>query len=101
VSRVDAGGPGTGASGAPSLTAAGEWVFFHTAAANVAWDVTRGRDVNGVQDIAFFLQANDTRLLLARTGARSPAANPSTSPHGNYVAFERGGQIWLNYIGAK
>ena len=101
VSRVDAGGPGAGASGAPSLTAAGEWVFFHTAAANVAWDVTRGRDVNGVQDIAFFLQANDTRLLLARTGARSPAANPSTSPHGNYVAFERGGQIWLNYIGAK
>jgi hypothetical protein len=101
VSRIDAGGPGAGVSGAPSLTAAGEWVFFQTAAANVAWDVTKGRDVNGVQDIAFFLQANNTRLLLARTGARSPAANPSTSPHGNYVVFERGGQVLLNYLGAK
>ena len=101
VSRVDSGAPGAGSSGAPSLTAAGEWVFFHTAAADVAWDVTRGRDVNGVQDVAFFLQANDTRLLLARSGATTPAANPATSPHGNYVAFERRGHIWLNYLGAK
>ena len=65
------------------------------------WDTVRGRDANGVQDIAFFLQANNTRLLLARTGASRPAANPSTSPHGNYVVFDRGGQVWLNYIGAK
>ncbi len=101
VSRADAGGPGAGSSGAPSLTAAGEWVFFHTAAANVAWDTLRGRDVNGVQDVAFFLQANNARMLLARRGATSPAANPVTSPHGNYVVFERGGHVWLNYIGAK
>jgi hypothetical protein len=101
VSRVDSGSPGAGPSGAPSVTAKGEWVFFHTAAANVAWDTARGRDVNGVQDIAFFLQVNSARLLLARTGATSHAANPATSPHGNYVVFERGGQIWLNYLGPK
>ncbi len=101
ASRVDSGAPGAGPSAAPSLTAAGEWVFFQTAAADVAWDTTRGRDVNGVQDIAFFLQANSTRLLLARTGATSPAANPVTSPHGNYVVFERADHVWLNYIGAK
>jgi hypothetical protein len=101
VSRVDSGAPGAGASGAPSLTAKGEWVFFHTAAPNVAWDTTRGADANGVQDIAFFLQANSSRLLLARTGSTSMAANPVTSPHGNYVVFERAGQIWLNYIGEK
>ncbi|MBW3654390.1 MAG: hypothetical protein KY433_12615 [Actinobacteria bacterium] len=101
VSRADSGAPGTGPSGAPSLTAKGEWVFFHTAAADVAWDTLRGADVNGVQDIAFFQQAGGTRLLLARTGATSPAAKPVTSPHGNYVVFERAGQVWLNYIGPK
>lgn len=101
VSRVDSGAPGAGPSGAPSLTDAGEWVFFHTAAPDVAWDTLRGPDANGVQDIAFFLQINGARLLLATTGATAPAANPVTSPHGNYVVFERGGHAWLNYIGPK
>ena len=101
VSRIDSGAPGAGRSGAPSVTAKGEWVFFHTAAADVGWDTLLGRDVNGVQDIAFFLQVDDSRLLLARTGATSAAANPVTSPHGNYVVFERAGQIWLNYLGPK
>lgn len=99
ASRVDSGAPGAGASAAPSVTAKGEWVFFHTAAPDVAWDTARGADVNGVQDIAFFLQVNSSRLLLARTGATSPAANPVTSPHGNYVVFERAGQVWLTYLG--
>ena len=101
VSRVDSGAPGSGPSGAPSVTAKGDWVFFHTAAPNVAWDTARGADVNGVQDIAFFLQVNSSRLLLARSGATSPAANPVTSPHGNYVVFERAGQVWLTYLGPK
>ena len=101
VSGTDSGAPGAGASGAPSLTAGGEWVFFHTAASDVAWDTARGADRNGVQDVAFFLQATGVRLLLARTGASGPAADPVTSPHGNYVVFERGGQVWLNYIGPK
>lgn len=101
VSRVDAGAPGGGASAAPSLTAKGEWVFFQTAAPDVAWDTARGADANGLQDIAFFLQVDSSRLLLARTGAAWPAANPATSPHGNYVVFERAGQVWLNYVGPK
>ncbi len=101
VSRVDSGAPGAGASGAPSVTAKGEWVFFHTAAPDVGWDTGRGADRNGVQDIAFFLQVDGSRLLLARTGATSPAANPVTSPHGNYVVFERAGRVWLNYVGPK
>lgn len=101
VSRTDSGAPGTGPSGAPSVTARGEWVFFQTAAADVAWDTARGRDANGVQDIALFQQVNSARVLLARTGATAPAANPVTSPHGNYVVFERAGQVWLNYIGPK
>lgn len=101
VSRDDAGAPGAGASGAPSVTAKGEWVFFHSAAADVAWDTLRGRDANGVQDIAFFLLEDGSRRLLARTGATAHAANPVTSPHGNYVVFERGGQVWMNYVGPK
>ena len=101
VSRADSGAPGAGASGAPSVTAGGEWVFFQTAAPDVAWDTARGADANGVADIAFWLQASGARLLLARTGASAPAAKPVTSPHGNYVVFERGGHVWLNYIGPK
>lgn len=101
ISRTDSGAPGAGRSGAPSLTAGGEWVFFHTAAADVAWDSARGADANGVQDIAFFLQVDGSRRLLAQTGATSPAADPVTSPHGNYVVFERGRQVWLSYIGPK
>ena len=101
VSRVDSGEPGAGASGAPSLTAGGEWVFFQTAAPDVAWDTARGADSNGVADIAVWLQVSGARLLLARTGASAPAAKPVTSPHGNYVVFERRAQVWLNYIGAK
>lgn len=101
ASRTDAGAAGAGASGAPSVTAKGDWVFFHTAAPNVAWDSGRGADVNGVQDVAFYLQADRSRRLLARTGATAPSSNPSTSPHGNYVVFERAGQVWLNYVGPK
>ena len=101
VSRADSGAPGGGPSGAPSVTAKGDWVFFHTAAPDVAWDTVRGRDANGVQDVAFFLQVDGSRRLLARTGAWAPAANPVTSPHGNYVVFERAGQVWLNYVGPK
>jgi Tol biopolymer transport system component len=101
ASRVDSGAPGAGVSGAPSVTAKGDWVFFHTAAADVAWDTARGADVNGVQDIAFWRVLDSVRLRLARTGATSAASNPATSAHGNYVVFERGGQVQLNYLGAK
>ena len=101
VSRADTGAPGAGPSGAPSLTAKGEWVFFHTAAPDVARDRLRGADVNGVQDIALFRQADGARVLLARAGATSAAADPATSAHGNYVVFERARQVWLNYIGPK
>lgn len=101
ASRVDSGAPGAGASSAPSVTAKGDWVFFHTAAADVAWDTARGADVNGVQDIAFWRVLDSVRLRLARSGATSPASDPATSAHGNYVVFERAGQVLLNYLGAK
>ena len=101
ASRTSAGAAGGGASAAPTLTAKGDWVFFQTAAADVATDVTTGPDLNGVADIALCRQVSPACLLLARTGATSPAANPMTSPHGNYLVFERGGQALLNYIGAK
>lgn len=34
-------------------------------------------------------------------GATGPTTNPMTSPHGNYVVFERGGQVHLLHVGAK
>ncbi len=101
VSHADSGAPGAGASGAPSVTAKGDWVFFHTAAPNIGWDTVRGPDVNGVQDIVFWRTLDSVRLLVARSGASSPSSGPVTSPHGNYVVFERAGQAWLNYVGEK
>ncbi|MDQ3849513.1 MAG: hypothetical protein M3296_02715 [Actinomycetota bacterium] len=101
ASHTPSGAPGSGPSGAPSVTAGGSWVVFQTAADDVAIDTARGRDTNGVQDIALFTQVADARVLLARQGATSAAANPMTSPHGNYVVFERAGHVWLDYIGPK
>ena len=41
------------------------------------------------------------RWLLGERGATAPSTNPMTSPHGNYIVFERGGNVFLLYIGEK
>lgn len=101
VSRADSGAPGAGASGAPSLTAGGEWVLFQTAAPDAAWGTARGADANRITDIAFWLPVGGARLLLARSGASRARFRAGDSPHGNYVVFDRDGQVWLNYVGPK
>ena len=45
--------------------------------------------------------ALERSLAARRGGARGPTTNPVTSPHGNYVVFERGGHAWLLYVGEK
>lgn len=99
ISRTATGGPGNGASAAPASTAAGSWVVFQSAATDVGLDPNRRADVNGVQDIQLYTPFD--RWLIASDSANGPASDPKTSPHGNYVVFERAGQVWLNYVGAR
>ena len=93
--------PGNGASAAPTLTAAGTWVMFESDATNVGVGSDRGPDTNGVRDAMLATEPSGDRWLLGERRASGPTTNPKTSPHGNYVVFERGGQVHLLYVGAK
>ena len=99
-SRNPGGGPGNGPSAAPSLTAGGTWVVFDSEATDVGQTTTRGPDTNGVRDAMLATEPSNEHWLLGE-GAREPTTNPMTSPHGNYVVFERGGHVWLLYVGEK
>ena len=93
--------PGNGASAAPSLTAAGTWVLFESDATNVGVTSSRQPDTNGVRDAMLATEPSGDRWLLGEGGAGGPTTNPMTSPHGNYVVFERGGTVHLLYVGEK
>ena len=101
VSRTDAGTPGSGPSGAPTLTAGGTWVIFESAAPDVGDRAGRKPDDNGVSDIILFTEVSAERWILGERGADRPAADPMASPHGNYVVFERDGRVLMNYVGPK
>jgi hypothetical protein len=101
ASGAGGGAPGNGASAAPSLTAAGSWVLFESDATNVGVTSRRGPDVNGVRDAMLATEPSGDRWLLGERGASGPTTNAMTSPHGNYVVFERGGQVHLLYVGPK
>ena len=92
--------PGNAASTDPSISAAGEWVIFQSDASNVGATTARGPDLNATTDAMLFTSSSKERWLLGQ-GSRRPTANPMTSPHGNYIVFERGGQVHLLYVGRK
>ena len=99
-SRTGGGAPGNGPSGAPSLTAGGTWVVFESDATDVGETTTRGPDTNGVRDAILTTEPSGDRWLLGE-GAAQPTTNPMTSPHGNYIVFERGGHAQLLYVGER
>jgi hypothetical protein len=101
ASRAESGAPGNGPSGGASVSAGGTWVVFESAASDVATTTNREPDTNGTADAMLFTQASGERWLLGQHSGRAPTSNPMTSPHGNYVVFERGGQVHLLYVGAK
>jgi hypothetical protein len=101
ASRAGSGAAGNGASGDPSVSAGGTWVVFASSASDVATTTRRSPDVNGVPDAMLFTEATGERWLLGERGARGATSNPQTSPHGNYIVFERGGQAYLLYVGEK
>jgi hypothetical protein len=101
ASRTDAGRPGNGASGDPTVSAAGTWVMFQTAAGDVG-HFTGGRpDTDRVDDVVLFAARTGERWVITERGATAPALDPMMSPHGNYVVFERGGQVQLAYLGPE
>jgi hypothetical protein len=93
-------GPGNAASTDPAVSAAGSWVAFQSDASDVGATSHRQPDFNGVSDALLFT-ANSGEHWLLGEGARQPATNPAMSAHGNYILFERGGQVQLSYTGAK
>ena len=101
ASRSSGGGPGNGASGAPALTAGGTWVIFESDATDIGLTTTRRPDGNGVRDAMLATEPSGERWLLGERGAAGPTTNPMSSPHGNYVVFERGGHAQLLYVGPK
>jgi hypothetical protein len=101
MSSSRAGAPGDGPSAAPSLTAGGTWVLFESDATNVGTTSNRQPDGNGIRDAMLATEAGNERWLLGERGADGPSTNPMTSPHGNYVVFERGGRVHLLYVGPK
>ncbi len=101
ASSTGGGAPGNGASAAPSVTAAGTWVAFESDATDVGVTSSRGPDTNGVRDAMLATEPAGDRWLLGEEGATTPTTNPMTSPHGNYIVFERGGQVDLLYVGGK
>ena len=101
ASRNPRGGPGDGPSTAPTLTAGGTWVMFESDATDVASTTARRPDSNGVRDAMLTTEPSGERWLLGERGATGPTTDPMTSPHGNYVVFERGGHADLLYVGPK
>ena len=101
ASTTPGGAPGNGASAAPSLTAAGSWVLFESDATDVGVTSNRQPDTNGVRDAMLATEPSGDRWLLGERGSGGPTTNPMTSPHGNYVVFERGGTVHLLYVGEK
>lgn len=101
ASRTLGGGPGNGASASPSLTAGGTWVAFDSEATDVGVSRARAPDLNGVRDVMIATEPSGDHWLLGELGARQPSTNPMTSPHGNYIVFERAGHAHLLYAGEQ
>ena len=101
ASSARGGQPGNGASGAPSVSAGGSWVIFESQATNVGVTTQRRPDLNGVADAMLATEPSGERWLLGERGALGVTTNPMTSPHGNYVVFERGGHVHLLYVGPR
>ena len=101
VSRTDSGRPGNGVSTNPTVSAAGSWVLFQTAASDVGHFAGGRPDVDHVDDVVLFAARTGERWVVTERGASAPAIEPMTSPHGNYVVYERGGQVQMAYLGPE
>jgi hypothetical protein len=76
-------------------------VIFESDARDIGLTTARRPDGNGVRDAMLATLPSGERWLLGERGAAGPTTNPMSSPHGNYVVFERGGHAQLLYVGPK
>jgi hypothetical protein len=76
-------------------------VIFESEATDIGLTTARRPDSNGVRDAMLATEPSGERWLLGQRGAIGPTTNPMSSPHGNYVVFERAGHADLLYVGPK
>jgi hypothetical protein len=91
VSKSKATSIGNGASGAPTISDAGEFVFFQSLATNLKPSTSVRDDANGVQDVFLWNRPSGNVSLESRDWDNGyldmPSGNPATSSRGNYVPF--------------
>lgn len=86
------GRPGNGDSNEPTISDAGEFVFFSSAATNLKPSASIKDDSNGVRDMFLWNRPTGNVSTESRDSEnrylRMPAMAPATSSRGNYVLFE-------------
>ena len=96
--------PGQRREHGPEISAAGTWVAFQSDASDVgSTRATAGpTSTRSPTHLLFTEPTRASTGCSARKAPRQPTTNPMMSPHGNYVVFERGGQVaQLAYTGAR
>jgi hypothetical protein len=98
------GQPGNGASNAPDMSGAGDFVLFDSDATNLLPSQSHV-DPDGVRDVFLWNRPTSNASLESRSASdvflTTPSTNPATSSHGNYVLFESGGMVYLRYEGPQ
>jgi hypothetical protein len=98
------GEPGNGASGHPDISGAADFVLFDSDATNLLPSCTHV-DPDGVRDVFLWNRPTGNASLESRESPdqflTTASSNPATSSHGNYVAFESGGTVYLRYEGPQ
>jgi hypothetical protein len=91
VSKSKATTIGNGASGAPTISDAGEFVFFQSLATNLKPSSSVHNDPNGVQDVFLWNRPSGNVSLESRDSENgyldAPSGSPVSSSRGNYVPF--------------
>jgi Tol biopolymer transport system component len=91
VSKSKATSIGNGASGAPTISDAGEFVFFQSLATNLKPSKAVRDDANGVQDVFLWNRPSGNVSLESRDWDNgyldAGSGSPESSSRGNYVPF--------------
>jgi hypothetical protein len=91
VSKSKATSIGNGPSGEPTISDAGEFVFFQSLATNLKPSKSVHDDANGVQDVFLWNRPSGNVSLESRDWENGyldvPSGTPATSSRGNYVPF--------------
>lgn len=104
--RGAGGAPGDGPSDNPSMTAAGTWILYDTAATNIPPTAAQGGPA-APRTVMVWMSIGQDEWVVSNDSADVPLPGPSTagrtSAHGNYMIFLSGSpaQVMLRYLGPK